>query len=70
MEADAGIRSSWLIDDLRSELSRGFSETLLALVRQQECQVVVTALEVPSGDVGAEVGTLFHVEHDGTLTRR
>lgn len=69
MEKATGIRSAWLIDDLRSELSRGYSDELLALVLHEGCQTVVTALEAPSRVSTVEAATLFHVEHGGALAR-
>jgi len=71
MEQDTGIRSAWLIDDLRSELSQSYSSELLALVLRLGCQTVVTALEAPAGGSAmVDAARLFHVEQNGALVRR
>jgi DNA replication and repair protein RecF len=69
LEQDVAVRSSWLVDDLGSDLSRRLSEQGFDLLVRQDGQVVFTALDEPRVGVEQTSVRLFHVEQ-GKLHRR
>jgi DNA replication and repair protein RecF len=69
LEQEVAVRSSWLVDDLGSDLSRRLSEQVFDLLVRQEGQVVFTALDAPPLGVEQTSVRLFHVEQ-GKVYRR
>lgn len=63
LRATTGKKAVVLIDDLPSELDPGNRQNVLRLLREEGCQVFVTATEEGLVEVDWEGAAVFHVEH-------